>query len=354
MKRCMKFMKRDNHSSIWVAFAAFIFFIIFISYTILLVLYYLLYKIRFPVTLQLALFDPPLMLFMLLSIVLAMAISFWAGKHIFAPVGTMSRAMTNVSKGDFNVHLKYKGKIGELAEMCCNFNSMVQELGHIETLRSDFVTSVSHEFKTPLASIEGYATILQNPDLTTGEVQEYAQKISESTKQLTKLSSNILMISNLENKEIVTEKTAFRLDEQIRQAVLILEPLWDSKKINLNIDLANAVYFGSEELLMQVWLNVIGNAIKFTPKSGDISIALTESSDFLTVTISDSGIGMGPEVQSHIFDKFFQGDNSGYTDGNGLGLSLVKRIIDLCRGSIRVESQPGMGASFIIELPISE
>lgn len=347
-------INRLNHSSLWVAFAAFIFFIIFISYTVLLVLYYLLYQIRFPVTLQLALFDPPLFLFMLLSIVLAMTLSFWAGKHFFGPVAVMSRAMTQVAKGDFNVQMKYKGRVGELSDMCANFNAMIQELGHIETLRSDFVTSVSHEFKTPLASIEGYATILQNPGVDPSEVREYAQKIMESTRQLTKLSSNVLMISNLENKEIVTEKTAFRLDEQIRQSILILEPLWESKGINMNIDLEHAVYYGNEELLMQVWLNIINNAIKFTPKNGDVSIALKSINELLTVIVSDTGIGMDPEVRSHIFDKFYQADRSGYTDGNGLGLCLVKRIVDLNRGRIHVKSKPGSGTSFTVELPAEE
>jgi len=345
-------MKRIKPMSLWVTFAAFVFFIIFISYTILLVFYYLLYQIRFPVTLQLAFYKPPVFLFILLSIVLATAISFWAGKHVFGPVATISDAMTQVAKGNFNVHLKYSGRVGELREMSSNFRSMVHDLGNIETLRNDFVTSVSHEFKTPLASIEGYATILQNPDLSYAEVQEYAKKISESTKQLTNLCSNILMISNLENKEIVTEKTAYRLDEQIRQSVLILEPLWDVKKINLNIDLDHAIYYGNEEMLMQVWLNMITNAIKFTPKNGDISIELKETSEALIISISDTGAGMTPEVQKHIFDKFYKGDASGFTDGNGLGLSLVKRIIDLCRGEITVHSEPGTGTCFAITLPV--
>jgi signal transduction histidine kinase len=344
-------MKKMKLSSLWAAFAILVFFIIFISYIVLLIIYYLMFKIRLSATLEMALSDPPFMLFLLVSIVVTAMISFMAGKQVFGPITAMGHAMTHVAKGDFDVQLKYNGRVEELNKMLSDFNSMVQELGNIETLRSDFVASVSHEFKTPLASIEGYATILQNPDLTSDEIKEYARMIIGSTKQLAKLSSNILMISNLENKEILTEKTEFRLDEQIRQSVLLLEPLWEGKKINLNIELENAIYFGNEELLMQAWLNVIGNAVKFTPKNGDISITLKESSDHCTVTVKDTGQGMTPEVQKHIFDKFYQGDNSGYTDGNGLGLSLVKRIIDLCGGSICVYSDPGLGTTFLFRLP---
>ncbi len=352
LKQHLIHFKRKNNSSLWVVFAVFVFFIIFISYTILLVLYYLMYQIRFPVTLQLALYEPPLALFFLISVVIVMSISILAGKQVFGPVGEISHALTKVAKGDFSVNLKYTGFVGELSEMCANFNVMTRELGHMETLRSDFVTSVSHEFKTPLAAIEGCATILQNPDLNDFEVREYARKISESTRQLAKLSSNVLMISNLENREIITEMTEFRLDEQIRQAILFLEPLWESKSINMSIDLDYEIFYGNEELLMQIWLNLIGNAIKFTPKNGEVSVSLKHSQKDVSVTVSDTGIGMSAEVRHHIFDKFYQADRSGYTDGNGLGLSLVKRIVDLCRGEITVQSEPGEGSSFVILLPV--
>ena len=344
-------MKRFRLPSLWTAFVGFIFTSILISAFILFVVTYFMIRLglitsadRHP--------EAPLLMLLVLSTVIGSAISFVLGKQVFKPISNFSHAMTNVAKGDFSVKLSYDGRVQELNEMSANFNAMVHDLGNIETLRSDFVVTVSHEFKTPLASIEGYATILQNPELSAEEAKEYTGKIIESTKQLAKLSSNILMISNLENKEIITEKTEFRLDEQIRQAVLMLEPLWDSKKINLNIDLDHAIYFGNVELLMQVWQNVIGNAIKFTPKNGEITITLREGSGQITVTITDTGIGMAPEIQKHIFNKFYQGDTSGFTDGNGLGLSLVKRIIDLCRGNIHVTSEPGFGTTFAIGLPV--
>lgn len=343
-------MKRFKITSLWAAFAVFVFFIILTSSFILIAFTYAMIQLgllsetsRDPVV--------PIMLLVLLSLTIATAINMLIGKKLLKPISAFSKAMMDVAKGDFSVQLKYNERVDELDEMTSNFNTMVHELGTIETLRSDFVVTVSHEFKTPLASIEGYATILQNPELTVEERNEYTQMIIESTKQLAKLSSNILMISNLENREIITEKTEFRLDEQIRQSVLMLEPIWESKKIDFNIDLDHANYYGNEELLMQVWLNLIGNAIKFTPKNGEISLSLKECANILKITVSDTGTGISAEDQKHIFDKFYQADRSGYTDGNGLGLSLVKRIIHLCHGQISVQSELDLGTSFVITLP---
>ena len=344
-------MKKIKVPSMWGAFVIFIFFTIFTSSSILFGLVYFLYQSG-------SINDPdrhpliPAGMFLLLSMLIATGLNIFVGKKVLQPLSAFSLAMMEVAKGNFRFRLNYDGRIEELNEMSSNFNTMVHELGNIETLRNDFVVTVSHEFKTPLASIEGYATILQSPELTTEERKDCTQMIIESTKQLAKLSSNILMISNLENREIITEKTKFRLDEQIRQSVLMLEPFWEGKKIDFNIDLDHLDYYGNEELLMQVWLNIIGNAIKFTPKNSEISISLKEHANALTITISDAGIGLSAEDQKHIFDKFYQADRSGYTDGNGLGLSLVKRIIDLCHGEIIVQSELGLGTSFTITLPV--
>lgn len=196
--------------------------------------------------------------------------------------------------------------------------------------------------------------MLQNPDITSEERLEYTQTITKSTKQLAALASNILKISNLESQEIIRDMTAFRLDEQIRQALLLLETQWESKKLNLNINLEPANIKSSEELLMQVWLNLFGNAIKFTPKNGEISVSLDVKPNQIRVIISDTGIGIGTTEQKHIFDKFYQADSSGFTEGNGLGLALVKRILDLCQCEIEVVSQLGMGSTFIVILPLQK
>ena len=343
-------MKKFKISSLWAAFAAFVFFIILTSSGILFFIIYVMIQLDY-----LTKGDPgpfvPIATLLTMSILIATAVNFWVGKKVLKPISAFSKAMMDVAKGDFRAQLNYGGVVEELNEMSANFNTMVHELGNIETLRSDFVVSVSHEFKAPLTSIEGYAMIIQNPELTKEQKNECAQIIIDSTKQLAKLSSNILMLSDLENKEIITKKAEFRLDEQIRQAILLLEPIWSSKKINFNIDLNPASYFSNPELLMQVWLNMIGNAIKFTPKNGEISIGLNNTSSHLEVFISDTGIGISPEAQKHMFDKFYQADRSGNTDGNGLGLALVKRIVDLCKGNIQVDSSPGLGTAFILKFP---
>lgn len=342
--------KRFGLPSLWAAFVGFIFTNLLISAVILFA--FTMFMIRLGwITSEEHRPELPLVMLLILSTSIGSMISFALGKHVFKPIDEFSHAMQDVAKGNFDIQLSYNGRVQELSDMSSSFNAMVHDLGNIETLRSDFVVTVSHEFKTPLVAIEGYAAILQNPELTADEIKEYTGKILESTKQLSKLSSNVLLLSNLENKEIVTEKSEFRLDEQIRQSVLLLESLWENKKIDLNIDLEQATYFGNEELLMQVWQNIVGNAIKFTPKNGEISISLKKYPDRITVRIADTGIGIAPEVQALIFNKFYQGDASGYTDGNGLGLSLVKRIIDLNKGNVTVESVPGAGTAFTVELP---
>lgn len=348
-------MRKFKITTLWAAFAVFVFFTIITSSVIMFGITYTMIQMGYLSETSLKMRANPLVPISVLfctSILTATALNFFLGKKVLTPISTLSKAMMDVAKGDFSVRLKYGDRVDELDEMISNFNTMVNELGTIETLRSDFVVSVSHEFKTPLAAIEGYATIMQNPTLHADERAEYTQKIIESTKQLAKLSSNILIISNLENKGMISEKTKFQLDEQLRQAILLLQPNWEEKKINFNVELIHADFCGNEELLMQVWINVIGNAIKFTPKNGEITVSLDMGADFVEVTVADTGIGILPEDQKHIFDKFYQADRSRYTDGNGLGLSLVKKFIDLCHGKIILESSPELGTSFTIRLPI--
>jgi signal transduction histidine kinase len=257
-----------------------------------------------------------------------------------------------VGKGNFNIKLdENKYHVDELKEMSHNFNIMVRELNNIETFRSDFITNVSHEFKTPLASIEGYTMLLQSDNLTEDEKSEYTKKILNNTKRLSNLVGIILQISRLENQGIIAEKNKFKLDEQLRQALLLFESKWTSKNIDLDLDLDQITFYGNEELLMQVWANIFSNAIKFTPESGTITCSLKKSDGFTIITISDNGIGMSEDTKKHIFEKFYQGDKSHSSEGNGLGLALVKRIIDLCGGTIEVYSEHGTGSIFTVKLP---
>ena len=286
------------------------------------------------------------------SVIIGTTISVILGKKILAPLVKFSEALMEVGKGNFDIKLDAdKYLVEELKKMSHNFNIMVNELNNIETFRSDFIANVSHEFKTPLASIAGYTMLLQDSNLTDEEKNEYIKKILSNTKRLSSLVCIILQISRLENQELIIEKSKFKLDEQLRQTLLLLEPKWTSKNIDLNIDLDPITFYGNEELLMQLWANIFFNAIKFTPDNGTITCILKQSSGWITAIISDNGIGMCEDVQKHIFDKFYQGDKSHSSEGNGLGLALVKRIIDLCGGIIEVHSEYEKGSTFIIKLP---
>lgn len=241
-----------------------------------------------------------------------------------------------------------------MRDIAKKFNAMAHDLSNIETLRGDFVANVSHEFKTPLSSIEGYATLLQNPSLSDDRRDYYIQKILDNSRKLSELSSNILLLSKLENQEMVIGVSEFRLDEQIRRSILMLEDKWTKKQIEFDMDLPIQLYRGSEGLLERVWINLIDNAIKHSDAGGVIRIDIAKSDFGISISVADSGDGMSDEIKKHIFEKFYQGDLSRREEGNGLGLSLVKRIIELCGGDIRVESAPGCGATFIVDLPLSD
>ncbi|MEK4510444.1 sensor histidine kinase [Paenibacillus sp. FSL K6-2524] len=294
----------------------------------------------------------PILVIVLLSLVIGSIITIMVGKKILSPITIFSNAAKEIAKGNFEIELNESHRINEISEMAHHFNIMAQELRSIETLRNDFVVNVSHEFKTPIASIEGYATLLQDKTITEEEHDEYTEMIIGSARQLSMLSGNILKISKLENQEVISEKKEYRLDEQLRQAILLLETLWEPKQMTLNIELEKVHYYGNEELMMQVWLNLLGNAIKFTQAGGEISVNLVPQNDYISITISDNGIGMEKNVRKHIFEKFYQGDHARSGEGNGLGLSLVSRIINLCGGTIEVESEFGVGSTFTVKLPI--
>lgn len=295
---------------------------------------------------------PNIILIMMFSLFIGTFITIMVGKKILSPITDFSNAAKEIAKGNFDIKLNESHRVNEVIEMAHHFNIMAQELRSIETLRNDFVVNVSHEFKTPIASIEGYATLLQDINLTEEEHNEYTKKIIESARQLSTLSGNILKISKLENQEVISEKSEYRLDEQIRQALLLLESMWEHKQLTLNIELEKTQYIGNEELMMQVWLNLLGNAIKFTQEGGEISVNLVQQHDDITIIISDNGIGMTKNVRKHIFEKFYQGDHARSAEGNGLGLPLVNRIINLCGGTIEVISELGEGSTFTVKLPI--
>lgn len=298
-----------------------------------------------------ALNTAPVLLLVSISVIIGTMISAIFGRVIITPIKELSAATKEVAKGNFNISV-HNESLNEIGQLTRDFNKMVKDLGSIETLRSDFVTNVSHEFKTPIASIEGCAALLQDDELCCEERKEYAKLIASSARRLSILTSNILRLSKLENQEIIAEQSEFSLDEQIRQAVLLLEPQWLVKNIDFDIDLSPITIFGSEELLMQVWLNLLNNAIKFSHNNGQIKVTLSSVGKTVVVSFADKGIGMSEETQKHIFEKFFQGNQAHSEQGNGLGLSLVKRILDLSKGQISVESKEGQGSTFTVILNV--
>lgn len=296
-------------------------------------------------------------LFISINVTIASVFTFMISvliNNFMKPVKKLMEATDKVSQGDFSIRLKEDNVPPDIRDMNVSFNKMAKELGSIETLTNDFIVNVSHEFKTPIAAIEGYATLLQDSTLSDEERIEYTKIILDSSRQLSSLSGNILKLSKLETQEIIPDKKYFSLDEQLRQALLFLESQWSKKNIDIDMDLKTTTYYGSEDLLMQVWLNIFGNAIKFTPENGLIVTRLKNTPKGICVSISDNGIGMSEDVKDKIFDKFYQGDKSRNFQGNGLGLTLVKKILDLCKCEINVTSKINEGTTFNIYLPIEE
>lgn len=289
-----------------------------------------------------------------LSIFIGTLISIFISKKQIRTIINISNATQEVTKGNFDIKLDENIKATEINTMVCNFNRMIRELKNTELFRNDFIENVSHEFKTPLSAIEGYATLLQKKDLSRDKQIEYTKKILFNTKRLSSLTGNILLLSRLENQEIEIQKENYSLDEQIREIILLFEPQWTNKNLELDIELESIYYFGNKELLAQVWQNIIGNAIKFVSNNGKIHIILFKEKNKIKIMIADNGIGMNSDVIHRIYEKFYQGDESHSTSGNGLGLTLSKRIIDLHNGDIQVSSKEEKGTTFTIVLPISD
>lgn len=288
-----------------------------------------------------------------ISIFLGVVIATLLSRRSVKPIRDMMKATEKVSHGDFSVVVN-GSFVFELDALAGSFNKMVQELKGIETLRSDFVRNFSHEFKTPITSIRGFAKLLQAGVADDKEKQEYLNIIVQESERLVHLSTNVLNLSKIESTEIISEKTIYSLDEQIRLAIVMLEPKWSDKKLHVEIQLEDGIeILGDKNLIHQIWVNLLDNAIKYTNTGGVIKVRLCRSGQKAVFRLEDNGCGMNDEILLHIFDKFFQGDTSHTLAGNGLGLTLVKKITELCDGTIEVQSEPGKGSVFIVELPLS-
>ena len=271
-------------------------------------------------------------------------------RYFFAPIKKLRGAMDKVAEGDFSVRLEDKSDSKEIMEIYTGFNLMAEELSTTEILQTDFASNVSHEFKTPLSAIEGYSTLLQGSDNLDENDQEYLERIRLNTQRLSTLVGSILLLSKLENQQIPTNQTRYRLDEQIRRSVVALEPAWEEKNIEFDVELDRLTYMGNEAMMHHVWDNLISNAVKFSPQDGLVRIRLTREDNKLVFTIEDQGPGVPEEARKHIFDKFYQADSSHTQEGNGLGLSLVRRILSIEKGSIEVNNRSEGGCCFRVVL----
>ncbi len=289
----------------------------------------------------------------LFSVVVGGVITNYITHSFIDPITRLGSAMKEVADGNFQITAQCSSKLKEVNDIYASFNLMVQELAATETLQTDFISSVSHEFKTPINAIEGYASLLQDHQQSTEEQQIYIEKILYNTHRLSALTGNILLLSKINNQTIKPQRTGFRLDEQIRQAIVALEQKWTAKDIDFDVELDKIQYNGYESLLIHVWSNLIDNAIKFDPQGGMITLRLRQSGDCAVFTIDDNGPGVPPQEQERIFHKFYQVDNSREVSGNGLGLALVRQIVSFSGGTVAVENLPEAGCRFTVTLPLA-
>lgn len=269
--------------------------------------------------------------------------------------GRIAAATKEIVKGNFDVRIPQSTarlvmdeKYSEIIDC---FNKMAGELGSLETLRTDFIANVSHEMKTPLAVMQNYGTLLQAPGLPEETRLEYAKGVTDGARRLADMMTNILKLNRLENQQIFPQTERFDLSEQLCESILQYENVWEKAGIDIDTDIAEGVMVrGDRELLALVWNNLLSNAFKFTPSGGTVSVSLTADENYAAVKVQDTGCGMSAEVGAHIFEKFYQGDTSHATQGNGLGLALVKRVVDILKGEISVESTLGVGSTFTVKI----
>ncbi len=292
---------------------------------------------------------PEFVSIIVISFLIAVAVTRPLSRLFFDPVKKVREAMRRISDGDFAIRLETESSSVEVQELYAGFNMMAQALGNNEMLQSDFVSNVSHELKTPINAIEGNTTLLQSSELTK-EQAELVDDILEDTQRLSGLIGNMLLLTKVDHQGIPEHRTAFSLDEQIRQCIIALERCWAKKGTDFDVELEEVMYTGNEALLGHVWSNLIGNAIKFGPQNGLIRLRLFQNGNKIIFTIEDEGPGIAEDAVKRVFDRFYQVDRSHKGEGNGLGLAIAKQIVLMENGSIRVGNRPEGGCIFTVEL----
>ncbi len=288
------------------------------------------------------------------SIIIGFVLAALAPRFTFKRLTRISEGMREIARGNYKARVRERDKadaLSEFGELERSFNQMASELDGIEIFRNDFINNFSHEFKTPIVSLRGFARRLQSNELSEEQRREYIEIIIAESERLANMSANVLLLTKLENQQIVNEQTTFDLDEQIRNCILLLEKEWSDKNIELDIELEPIKYTFNEEMLSHIFINLFSNSVKFTEKGGYISCKLTSTESSVIFEIADNGIGMTEETRARIFEKFYQGDTSHSSLGNGIGLNIVSRIVTLAGGEIKVESERGRGSRFTVTLP---
>lgn len=344
--------KRKRKFSISLIFmmTLFIFVIMFLTTTVMGMIMYFMFYFKFHTLVPLPEFWRPVPQLIIASAIVGTFLAAAISRVTLKPIGQLISAINELASGNFKVRIHLSGP-SDIEKLNDSFNRMAEELGNTEMLRSDFINNFSHEFKTPIVSLRGFAKLLKSPDLTQEERDEYLDIIINESNRLSQLSTNVLNLSKIENLSIVTDNEVFDLTEQIRQSILLLEPKWEKKGVEMIIELEEITYCANKQLLNQVWINLIDNAIKFTLEKTKVKIKLYQTDTTVIFKILDNGYGMDEETKSHIFDRFYQGDSSHAMEGNGIGLTIVQKIISLYHGEIQVNSEEGIGTAFIVTLP---
>lgn len=288
---------------------------------------------------------------LLLMIVVLVSTNTYIYRRRMQEISTLSTAISRVANGDFKYRIQIRPK-EPMAEIYEDFNRMSAELSSVQLLQNDFINSYSHEFKTPIASINGFAELLLKNHGTEEEQRQYLEIIRDESERLSALAKNTILLSKLTSQQIIADAEPYNLGEQIRQCAIICSRDWMEKHQEFCGELADVTYVGNRELMQHLWLNLLGNAIKYTPVGGEVSVSLTEENGTAIVKIADTGEGMDTETMKHLFMPYYQGDSSRSTQGLGLGLAITKRIVELCHGEIKVKSELGVGSEFTVILPI--
>ena len=285
-------------------------------------------------------------------VVLVTLVNFLFTRYIYRYLDKISDAMQKVADGDYTVRLDAE-KDQPFRELYRNFNTLAEELGGVEMLHNDFINGNAHELRTPITSINGFAEMLLNDDgtLSREEKRSYLEIIASESRRLADLAGNSLLMSRLDTQKIIPDKKPFSLDEQLRRCSILLSGQWTEKDLDMTMDLDEAVYVGDYDLMQHLWINLLTNAVKYTPKGGSITVTLKNEEKFIAVSVADTGKGISPEDRERIFDKYYQTDKSHSKRGLGLGLAICKRIVQLCNGSLTVESDVGVGSTFTVKLP---